>query len=129
VTRLTSVLFCLALQAFFTLAFPSEALAGPLATTLSNVQRAERYWGEPCPGAHVEWTRLPSNHVGEAELDGCDDGRTAIRLDESRETWRMDTHWWCTVVVHEYGHLIGLGHSKDPRSPMHDPPTHIVKGC
>lgn len=27
----------------------------------------------------------------------------------------------CKATLHEYGHLVGLGHSPDPRSVMHSP--------
>lgn len=31
--------------------------------------------------------------------------------------------WYCSIVIHEYGHLVGREHSPDPENVMHSPIT------
>jgi hypothetical protein len=45
-----------------------------------------------------------------------------------------DVRWWqaamCSVVAHEYGHLLGYGHVNDPNNLMNPvTPINIVAGC
>lgn len=45
--------------------------------------------------------------------------RTAIR----------DPQRFCTLTVHEIGHIIGLDHSPDPNDIMHDPALRLLRAC
>ena len=40
-----------------------------------------------------------------------------------------DYKTFCALTVHEYGHLVGLQHSSDRKSFMHDPVKFIPPAC
>lgn len=73
---------------------------------------AAAFWGQapPCQPtlAHAE---LPPPAVGLANLADC-----SITVDPTRLTFAGGE---CMVVLHEYGHLLGLGHSEDPNDVMY----------
>lgn len=81
---------------------------------------AAAFWGRTppgCPrGVRVLGYTLPDGiggYGGGLGEDGC-------------EIWIQKRHWprWgatqkCLILVHEYGHVLGLGHVEDPRSVMY----------
>lgn len=82
---------------------------------------AADYWGVEgtCPADSVGIVWLADLGVnpdtgdsagGRAVLGGCASGQPTIWLNSSVD---VGFAMRCTIVVHEYGHLIGLGHSDD----------------
>lgn len=74
---------------------------------------AEAVWHNPC-GGHVRmsWAdKLPDDAIGYAPPHQCE-----IVLSRSYD---MFWSFFCTVVVHEYGHVAGMGHSTYPYSVMY----------
>lgn len=84
----------------------------------------------------VEWT----DESGPTVLAGGDPVSCTLHLSAGwRTPWRRTGpgssvgpwDWWqlCAVIVHETGHLAGLGHSPDPRSPMFERSHPIPRIC
>lgn len=74
---------------------------------------ADRYWGSnPCPNGVSE---LPASHdtLGASMAAG---GCTIFWDPVVAPTTPLE---WCTRVIHEKGHLLGLGHNDDPWSAMY----------
>lgn len=71
------------------------------------------YWGQApaCGQAAIVVDSLPPPAVGFADLAAC-----RITLASGR-AWRPGEV--CMTVLHEYGHLLGLGHSDDPSDLMY----------
>lgn len=79
--------------------------------------------------AQAKWKRLPCGGLVVMERRALDRFATAravgpctIAFDRARLSslpWAL----FCTTVVHEIGHLLGIGHSIDRRSVMHRSPT------
>lgn len=96
-------------------------------------QRAERakavavaYWGQTptqCPTVNTFREPMAPEHSAEADRAGC-----AIYFNEDwwgvqKGKWRFP--WFCSVYVHEYGHLLGVPHSDDPGDVMYPTPPRI----
>lgn len=91
---------------------------------------AEHTWGDVCGPLEpkIEYDKLPTpGQAGEARTQWIDlpgGGRQytecTIRLDRRRIHGQQQ---FCAVVVHEYGHLAGHGHSNDPNSVMYPKAT------
>lgn len=122
--------------------------AGPAASTASAdhgtpyqsptltryLQIAEAHWGAPAPtcpgrggepvGVHAVLFDDPHPDVSAvAEQPGC-----RIWLD--RDFWpAADDETDCTIIAHEWGHLLGNGHSDDERGLMYEAPEHGAPGC
>lgn len=62
----------------------------------------------------------PEDYLATADGSAC-----TITLDPAY--WSRARAIRCAVIVHEYGHLAGLGHSGDPRSVMY--PVATVKSA
>jgi hypothetical protein len=85
---------------------------------------AEAAWGGPPPCRQLTLEVVPqlseptdsgSAAMGEASQDP--EGNCLVQMVDGQK-W-VD---FCTVLVHEYGHLHGLEHSADPASPMYVDP-------
>lgn len=93
----------------------------------SKVFRAERIattiWGEVCGGdVAVAVADLEGDQAGQASWEINDDGSFSscsiiIAPRDSRgKPWSREM--FCTIAVHEVGHLAGMKHSTNPRSVM-----------
>jgi hypothetical protein len=133
------VLLAVALVALRT---PAPASAGELATApavkdarvTAWLGNAQRVWNAApaCPGGvrviRAQWLDDPAVWAA-AEQPGC-----TIALDPDfypaparadRATWESQM---CSVLAHEWGHLLGQAHSTDSRSLMY-PSVDTVRGC
>lgn len=82
------------------------------------------------PAYHISWDGLPGQepHAAFADPYGYLTGRPcSIYFNERIHTYSVAAV--CTTVVHEYGHLAGLGHSGNDKSVMAAPWTRIFPGC
>jgi hypothetical protein len=115
-------------------AAPADPAADPLIAHFLDVARA--YWkaGPNCPGGlsvtRAQW--LPDPGVWAAAMQGgCS---LAFDPDFYPAPADYDHGWWeaamCSVVAHEWGHLLGYGHVSDPSNLMYPvTPINIVAGC
>jgi hypothetical protein len=121
------------------LALPAPALAdhGPaflddrLATFMGI---AQDHWGGPAPTCTANGTTVIGVHAvlyddpepdvaGRADQPGC-------RLSLDRSHWRsMGRVEACTIVVHEWGHLLGHEHVADPLDLMAEFPERPPAAC
>ena len=95
---------------------------------------AHAYWGGPAPVCIENGINVIPVHavlyddpdpevVARADQPGCH-----IWLD--RSSWRdMRPTEACMTIVHEWGHLLGLGHSRDALDVMAEFPTVPPKRC
>lgn len=87
----------------------------------SNVDRIARKRFEPnCGQVDIKVRDLRSDYIGMAYPDRC-----VVKVDPIANTWRL----FCTVAVHEYGHLAGVEHSKKRSSIMYYRITKIYWRC
>jgi len=115
---MTSRAFAVLTVALALLIAPSTATAETRQGRALDV--AEETWGDPCPGSvDVDFEGMPSWVMARAiERRGSGGARLGCRIvlnDEMR--WPFAK--FCSVVVHEYGHLAGRPHSDDPESVMY----------
>jgi hypothetical protein len=95
---------------------------------------AQAYWGEPLPACIANGATRISVHAvlyddpnpdvaARAEQPGC-----RVWLD--RSSWRtMGPVEACTIVVHEWGHLVGRAHVDDPFDLMAELPVRAPRAC
>lgn len=101
------------------------ALATSTSGTEAGIRVAQATWGIPaCGNPHVEAV-TPAQYMREHEEISID-GQPLAWADEKRcvivinPTWKIYTATKrCHVIVHEWGHLAGRGHSDNPRSVMY----------
>lgn len=112
---------------------PADPATDPLMMHFLDVARA--HWGATpnCPAislVRAQW--LPDPGVwAAAQQGGC---TIAFDPDFYPAPAGYDVGWWqaamCSVEAHEYGHLLGYGHSSDPNDLMNAvAPINIVAGC
>ena len=100
---------------------PPRLVAGSLA-------EARHFWHERrplCGRIAVRVEKLSTDRFGDGDPRTC-----VIRLDRFAARY-FDRPFMCTVLVHEYGHLLGFAHDSEHRSVMrtgYDRGT-LVKGC
>jgi hypothetical protein len=126
-----------ALRAHYAQAGPveiSDPAADPLIARWLEIGRA--FWNASpnCPGGvsvtRAQW--LPDAGVWAAAVrGGC---AMALDPDFYPAPPGYDHGWWqaamCTVVAHEWGHLLGNAHVSDPNNLMNPvAPINIVAGC
>lgn len=92
---------------------------------------ANRYWGGPPPGCTsidkqiVPDGSLPEEHEAEATIPGPGE-HVACFVYVTRHLAKPEAFaYTCTTLVHEDGHLHGLGHSSEPGNVM-NPEARIV---
>ena len=100
------------------LASATVALAGPAPATLQgDLDAAAAYWQSAPAGCSTEalsYAQLPGGVLGEATIpDPAESGPCLMTIKPG-----LPRRLRCMTVVHEYGHWLGLPHSKDKRSPM-----------
>ena len=101
--------------------------------TRESLRIAEGFFGMPVPCGRVRVYRADLGVGSAGTVVGATSRQDlcAIWLDDGYEPagWRGRVRG-CTILVHEYGHLLGLHHVVDPRSVMHEHPTFVtVRGC
>jgi hypothetical protein len=102
-----------------------SALALAASGTEAGLHVAQATWGVPaCGQPHVEMS-TPSNYMRAHEGVSIEDQPVAW-ADEKRCAIVINPNWKiytatkrCHIVVHEYGHLAGHGHSDNTRSVMY----------
>ena len=95
---------------------------------------AQAHWGGPLPGCVANGVTVIPVH---AVLYDDPVASVAARADQPGcRLWLDRSHWRemapveaCTIVVHEWGHLVGLGHSHDPLDLMAEFPYRAPPGC
>jgi hypothetical protein len=119
---------------------PATADAGRLTTQLrADLAIAERRFGPACPnGIVATWNPFEVDYAGSpgarawarSFLEQCRiDFNAGLWLDPSWRAAIYDPPWLCTLVVHEYGHLAGNGHSDDPADVMYPLIDRVYAGC
>jgi hypothetical protein len=133
-----SALWAVALAAV-AMALPVQARAGDGAPLLDDAlgnyfAAAQAHWGGPLPTCVVNGTTPVAVH---AFLYDDPDPEVAARSEQPGCRIWLDRQFWrdtrpveaCTVVVHEWGHLLGYGHVEDPLNLMAEFPTRPPVEC
>ena len=134
-----SALWAVALAAVVVMLLPAPAQADhgtPLLDEglITYFAAAQSYWGGPSPTCVANGVTIIPVHAvlyddpdlevaARADQPGC-------RLSLDRSHWRtMSSTEACTLVVHEWGHLLGHGHVHNPLSVMAPFPTRAPRVC
>jgi hypothetical protein len=95
---------------------------------------AQDHWGGPVPTCVANGTTLIAVH---ADLYDDPEPDVAARSDQPGCRISIDRSHWrsmraveaCTIIVHEWGHLLGHGHSEDPLDLMAEFPERPPTAC
>jgi hypothetical protein len=95
---------------------------------------AQSHWGVPAPTCTTADGQTVSVHA--ALYDDPDDGVSARAELPGCRIW-LDRDFWprqldridCTIIVHEWGHLLGHAHDGHRNSLMYEQPTQGAPGC
>jgi Matrixin len=96
------------------------SLAAPAPATLpGDLDAAAAYWHQSTPARcsteAVGFGSLPAPQLGKATIpDPVESGPCEMTIELG-----LSNRLRCMTVVHEYGHWLGLEHSKNRRSPMY----------
>jgi predicted Zn-dependent protease len=129
--RPRSRLLLLAAGALALLSVLLPSAAGALTRDQAAVHIAWDYWNRYAPSqvqdlqatcsadiVWIEWVSYyPGGGVAGASLNGCRTGYPYILVRTSLSSYKFLSV--CKTVTHEYGHLIGFGHTTDKRSIMY----------
>jgi Matrixin len=102
------------------IASAAVSLAAPAPATLpGDLDAAAAYWHQSVPARcsteTVGYAKLPNRELGEATVPAPTTSEPCAMTIEPGLSKRLR----CMTVVHEYGHWLGLEHSKNRLSPMY----------
>jgi hypothetical protein len=115
--------------AAFLIASSAASASTPNSTQLAAWQQIARSYFTPVcatPEVTVKWTA--TDEPGWAAQAFYDPQHCELRLSPTLFP-TMTAEMQCNMVVHEYGHLAGLGHSPDPASIMFTAPQPVIPEC
>ena len=103
-------------------------------TVARYLQIAERHWAVPAPTCTADDGSIIGVHA--VLYDNPERGVVASAEQPGCRIW-LDEDWWpaapserdCVTIVHEWGHLLGYGHSGNERSLMFSYPTGGAPEC
>jgi hypothetical protein len=103
-------------------------------TLAQYLEIAEAHWGAPAPTCTAADGQVIPVHV--ALFDNPDPKVTATAEQPGCRIW-LDRDWWpapasridCTIIAHEWGHLLGRAHSHDQNDLMFPEPLSGAPGC
>lgn len=113
----------------FLIASSAASASTPGSTQIAAWQQIARSYFTPvCRAPEVTVTWAATDEPGWAAQALYDDSRCELRLSPVLFP-TMTTEAQCNLVVHEYGHLAGHGHSPDPGSIMFASPHPRILEC
>jgi hypothetical protein len=91
---------------------------------------AVKHWHQdPCGGdVSIGWSPMAWDTYANSTWSVTSGGRWIDCRVEFNSRVTFSWSRYCTIMVHEYGHLIGLDHSSNPKSIMFARPR-VFRGC